>query len=460
MSERLLPLVKSSLILLFILAYVMKSFFPLTFLPPAMALIVVLFFCIALPGTTSLNRNLIILLLCSSTFLVWPAITTFDWAAASIENAGIVTLLLTVPLLGAILHYAPYEEVIVAIANRYMQSNYVFYVITLGLVASLGSLMSLAAVPFAYQLLKPIAANYPAALLYKALSRGFAVNLFWAPNLICVAVVIRYLSISWTQLAMVGICFSLFSFIVACVQGRYELRYWAKSNVTKLAVNRVANITFRPEHKWYLLALLIQIVFVMAALTLLNRYGHKDIYVTVAIVAFVVPLILAAILRKLHVYKQRLKYYFSDILPKMSNEFMLFLTIGFFGYALGKSQYIGILQAHIVRLSGFNSDIISLFIILIIAGLAILGLHPIITISSLAITLGTVNLGLNTMQLAITLITGYIMYLILSPFSSMVMILSGFSRQNVYKMGLKLNWSYAVVLTILITIIIRLWSEY
>ena len=92
-----------------------------------------------------------------------------------------------------------------------------------------------------------------------------------------------------------------------------------------------------------------------------------------------------------------------------------------------------------------------------IMGLAIGGIHPIVSISSLAIALVNIDIGLSALQLAISFITGYIMYLTLSPFSSAVMVLAGISGQNVQDVGIKLNWRYAAALTFAVVSIIHVW---
>lgn len=458
MGMKQLQILKSVLIVMFILAFLLKAFVPLTFLPTFMGAVAALVFCISFRDLTPLNRNMIILLLMVSSYFIWSGSGNFDWGRAMTENAGIITLLLTAPMLGAILHYAPYETVLLSLANRYIQTNYLFYIITLCLVAFMCALMNLAAIPFAYQLLSPVAASYPAATLYRALTRGFAFNLFWTPNLVCVAVVLQYVHISWQELVPAGMFFSVLSFIAASVVGKFDIQ---NGEMSPAELPKDAEKSWGLEEqvnsRRYVVMLLIQVVLILAALMALIQYANKSIYVTVAIIAWAMPLIFALFLGKLAIYRQNLTNYLAKILPNMSSEFMLFSSIGFLGYALAQSPAIAFVQSHLVALSSFSPSVLVVLIIATIACLAIAGIHPIITISSVAIALGNVDIGLSSLQFAISLITGYIMYLLLSPFSSMVMLLSALSRQNVYETGLGLNWRYAVVLVSLVAVTIHGW---
>lgn len=458
MNKRLLPRTQSCLIVLFIVAYLLKSFFYLAFLPYLMSGLAVAFLCISLPGIKTINRNLIILLLFFSGLLILSGPGSFDWAAAIITNDGIVVLLLTVPMLGAILSYAPYETAIMSLANRHIQSSNAFYLTALSLVAFLGSLMTLAALPFTYQLLKPIADRYPSYILYRALSRGFIVNLFWAPNVITIAVVLQYVNISWQQLALAGIVFSAITYTVAWVFGTFE-RYRPLSVSEQDKTAEPVNLFVTREHKRRFIALLLQVGLIVAFIISLSHYAPKNIFANVAPVALTMPLLIALVSRKLSVYKHRLEHYLHTILPGMSNEFMLFLSIGFLGYSLGRVLNITSLQNHTAFFGGIEPGLLCLFVIILIVGLAISGVHPIITISSRSIALGKIELGLSNIHLAITFITGYVLYLIISPFSSMVMILSGFSGRNVYQMGLGLNWRYALAITLVVAFIIQIWAK-
>jgi hypothetical protein len=320
--------------------------------------------------------------------------------------------------------------------------------------------MSLAAIPFTNQLISSVAVKYPAGILYRALTRGFVVNMFWSPNLISIAVVLQYVNISWQELASVGVIFSVLAFLAACLVEKYDAPAGEQCQTDKLAsTEQIDVIPAKSDSRMYISALVIQVALILVALVILSRNVGKSIYITMAIVAVVMPFLFALVLGKIGIYRQRLSDYFSSTLPGMCNEFMLFISIGFFGYALAQSPMIAVVQAQLGKISAYSPSVLVLMIIATIAGLSMFGIHPIITISSLAIALGKMDIGLSNIQLAITLITGYITYLLLSPFSSMVMIMSGLFGQSVYIVGLRLNWRYALVLSLLVTFVIYVWLQ-
>lgn len=449
--------VKSVVLLLFLAAYVLGAFISLSFLAEGMALLIVVVFFISLPDIKQINRNLVLVLLFISGCLIASTPGPFAWVSAIIENAGIAALLMAVPLLRIVLHYAPYESAIQSVAGSYIATGYHFYLLAIGLTAFLGSVMSIAALPFVYQLLLPIAKKYPQEILDRALARGFVINLFWSPNLVAVAVALRYVPVSWQELAAAGIGFSLLSLALVMLVGKYEIEGLQLPDgvVQEQVVNSAELLAENRRHLWILSAQVLCILIVVASIT---YFLKTNIYVTVTLVALTVPFLIALVLQAVPIWYKQLDHYRMAVLPGMVGELIIFLTIGFFGYALAHSSLISILQTELAYFITFSPAALSLLIIVATGVLALIGIHPMITISSVAIILGNDGTGLSQPQLAVTFITGYIMYLLLSPFASVVMIISALTEQSVYQAGLKRNWLYALLLAGLVTVIMALWS--
>ena len=449
--------IKSVVLLLFLAVYVLGAFVSLPFLTEAMALLVVVVFFISLPDIKQVNRSLVLVLLFISGCLIASTPGPFAWVSAIIENAGIAALLMAVPLLRIILYYAPYESAIQSIAGSYIATGYHFYLLAIGLTAFLGSVMSIAALPFVYQLLLPIAKKYPLGILDKALARGFVVNLFWSPNLVAVAVALRYVPISWQELAAAGIGFSLVSVVLAVIVGKYEIQGLQLSDGV-VKEHNVNSAELLAENQRLLWALSVQVLCILIAVAIVTYFLKTNIYITVTLVAMTVPFLIALVLKAVPIWQQQLCYYRMTVLPGMVGELIIFLTIGFFGYALAHSPLISMLRTELAYFITFSPAALSLLIIVAIGTLALIGIHPMITISSVAIILAKAGTEFSHPQLAVTFITGYIMYLLLSPFASVVMIISGLTGESVYQAGMKRNWLYAFLLAGIVTVIMALWS--
>lgn len=444
----------------FIGTYILRAFFDIPVFRILLAAVTFLFCCLNFRALKPLTRNMAISLLVLSGVFIWFDAQPFEWTQAIIENAGLVTMLITSPLLGSILCFAPYDKALLAFADRRIHTNYVFYVMTVCLTAFLGILMNLATIPFMYQLMTPLLQRFSPDVFHRALFRGYAVNLFWAPNMVCVAVVLQYVAIPWNALAPIGLIFSAVSLLAACSVEKYT-NSPEPMPITRQTLNgeKRENVTAKIGVGRYLLLLLAQLALIVSVLLTLTGYVGKNIYVSLAIVAIIIPFALALLFKKMAVYRQQLARYIQETLPRLGNEFIQFTCIGFFGYSFSKSAAVHFVQAQLASINNYNAGIVVFLIIVVIGGLALLGIHPIISISSIAIAFANIDSGISDVQLAIALLTGYIMYLFLSPFSSMVMIMSGLTKKNVYEMGFRLNWQYASILAVAITAMIDIWRR-
>ena len=126
-SAESLTRLKTGIMVLFILSFLMKTLVPLEFFPYFMGSLVGLYFFLGHNDLKPLNRRLILLLSSCSGLFIWMGPAGFHWSRAVIENAGFVTLLMTVPMLGTILYFAPYEQVLLAVANRFIRTSFVFH---------------------------------------------------------------------------------------------------------------------------------------------------------------------------------------------------------------------------------------------------------------------------------------------------------------------------------------------
>lgn len=437
---------RAVLLLLFILGYLVNFFVKIPWLPELRATLALGFFACSVWLIKPLNRLMCLALtLIGAVLLVSHEAAAAAWIRAVIENSGLISLLLTVPLFGLILQYSSYEDAIKALASRHINSSFGYYAAVVTIVNVLGTFLSMAAIPLCYQMIKSIAADYDDTLTARALARGFCANLLWSPNLIAVAVALQYIRLSWYEVAPVGIFLSAVVYLLALGLGRWGLPPVSRSR------QFVTPTAFTPEHRRRLTLLGVQIVLVLGAVLILDYAIGKNVLVAVSLVAFTVPFLIAVCTGKLTVYRRGMQNYFRIMLPSMADMFMLFTCVGFFGFALGSTEFGRLLLSRLLALYAAFPAIAPFLIIWTIGILAVLGVHPIITISSLGICLSGVNIGLTDVQLAISLMMGYILYSLTSPFSSMTLLLSGLLGKNVFAVSIKINLGYALLISLVVT---------
>jgi hypothetical protein len=367
-----------------------------------------------------------------------------DWVNAWLNNAPVICLLLTVSLFTIPLYFEPYHDALNTNVARFAKSPFRFYALTLSLTTALASLLNVASLPFVHNLLKGTAARYPDGVVAKSLIRGTAVNMFWSPAFISLAIVIKYSGISWFAILPCGAALALAAYLAALAFGAVEFR----------GVSREPEEGVEGSSSAILLKLFLQMAIMMVFIALLQYYTGKSALVTVPLVSLTGPLLLALIFSRRRVFTVRIREYFAATLPNSYGEVILFTSFGFFGYALGMSEVKDYIPLAI-RYLGLDTPLTLIPLITFLTTFPCLfGVHPLITISTVAIALPPGSVALTNIQMAGALLLGYVCYGNLSPFSAVNLVIIGLTKEDPVKASIRRNWPFALALTIATTVIL------
>src|SRR5699024_8673728 len=94
--------------------------------------------------------------------------------------------------------------------------------------------------------------------------------------------------------------------------------------------------------------------------------------------------------------------------------------------------------------------------IVIVSFLSFIGVHQIVTISTIVATVSYDDLGIHVITMAMMLLSAWAVSTSLSPVSPIMSIVSGLLKVNVYKIIVCWKLCYAVVIYIVYTVIIYL----
>ncbi len=367
-----------------------------------------------------------------------------DWVKAALNNAPIICLLLTVSLFTIPLYFEPYHEALTSSIARFVRSPFQFYALSLSLTTALGSLLNVACMPFIHSLLRETAGRFRDGVVAKALMRGNTVNMFWSPVFISLAIVIQYSGISWFAVLPTGLVLASATYLVALAFGAVEFRGKARERAESTGDASAA----------ILLKLFLQMAILMVFIALLQYFTHKSALVTVPLVSLTGPLLLALIFSRLGVYKARLRAYLATGLPNSCSEVILFTSFGFFGYALGLSDIRNYIPPAIQYL-GFDSPLTLIPLITFLTAFpSLFGVHPLITISTIAITLPPGSVALTDIQMAGALLLGYVCYGALSPFSAINLVILGLTKEGLIEATIRRHWPYALAVTAVATLLL------
>jgi hypothetical protein len=436
----------SAIKLTYIGMFLCNAFFPSPYLQAAMCLVAVSLFLLIFSEARPATRLMSVLLIGVGVyFLLSYQATPQSWIKASTYNAPLISLVLTVPLLGSILYFEPYQHHLSILISKFASSPYRFYAVASMLLTLLAALINLASFHFIHQLLRNTAEKYPAKLFNSALVRGFIPNVMWSPSYISVALAAQYSNISWFTLAPVGIAMAVAGVASLLAFGWFE--YGHMENTVPQTSAPPSQASLDQAYK-SLVKLLLQTAILISLIVALEYITHKSAMIIVPLVSFTGPLLLALIFGKTEAYLTQSREFITQRLPLMNNEFVLFTAIGFFGYALGISDipaYIPIL----INQLGLDTALTLLPVIVFAIGLlSLIGIHPMITIAALAASLPPGSTPLSNIQMAGSYLAGYTLYSVISPFSAANLLAGSLSKESPLDVGLMQNGMFAMVYTI------------
>lgn len=437
--------VLSAGIFVYLFVYILDSFYAMPMNRYVMVADLLLIHALAFQKVKRVNQIIsAVLTLAGMALLISVHADGHDWLKAWLNNAPVICLLLSVSLFTIPLYFESYHEALSSQMSRFASSPFQFYTLAIGLTTALASLLNVASLPFVHNLFKEAQIANKEELLAKAMIRGTAINMLWSPAFISVAIVVKYAEVSWMELAPSGIILALLALLLSLALGAFE--YDRRKVIISTPEKEVSGKVL-----W---KLFLQLAILLIFVALLQYFTGKSALVTVPLVSFAGPLLLAILFARFGIYRRRLKAYFTGDLPNRFGEVILFTSFGFFGYALGMSELKNYIPLMIESLGLDTPWLLIPLVTLVTTFPCLFGIHPVITISTVAIALPPGSIALSKIQMAGALLLSYVSYGNLSPFSAVNLVIFGLTKANPIKASLQQNWFFTLVLVLASTIIL------
>ncbi|MCG8400585.1 MAG: hypothetical protein MJA84_03205 [Firmicutes bacterium] len=344
-----------------------------------------------------------------------------DWMEAVIKNTGLLVLLIVVPLLGIPLKSAGYVQVLDVMASNYMQKNYQLYWIP-GLFSHiLGFFMNIGSVPLAYEITARGKVAQRAALLARTLSRGTGAIFIWSPSTVAVALVLEYLQVPWTGYFLLGFAFA----VTALVWGYLtEVLVNLKNKVYDTPNAVSPGGAKRPVHLPSLMQIIVYMALFLLMIMLIDLCTPISIIAVIPMVAVTMPALWLVISGHRGMIKSAYVEHFVTKAHQHDGEVVLFVAAGFFSSALILSGWSDGICNYIMNFAGHSNASIAFTILGAIVLASLVGIHPMITVSTFATSLDVSSLGFGPVYLALLLAGGWSLGSIISPIAGNVLIVA------------------------------------
>jgi DcuC family C4-dicarboxylate transporter len=444
--------VRRVIILSFAVLYLTNSFLKSSYISILCSFLLAYIVISALPELPKANLLVSMgIFILGSILLIYQGASSNLWLAALSNNSGLVTLFIAVPLFGLPFFFENYQDDLKALAVKYMTNVWVFCLLVAAVSHLLGVLLSIGAIALIYELFKNNARLYRAEKPFlAAIYQGYIATGFWSPAWASMIVVTENLHLEWLELIPLGLVFALGSIALSLFILKLTLKRSGES-YPNLKPDYGAAVNLRRIYTLLglLLGLIVTIIF-------FDHYTTWQILVIIPVVALLYPIFSALIMGKFPQLKIGFINYYDKTLLRIKNEVVLFTAAGFLGKSLELSGIARVIPQLLPPWLIKYPFLLLLFLMSIMVAASLCGIHPVVSGSALVGTINPGTIGLSVVTFAFTILSGWSVSILLSPFSATSLITSGLTGIPSWDISLRINGPFGLILLIMLALTLTL----
>lgn len=429
--------------------YLLNLFLKLPALKYVTALLLVLVVGQSIFQLPKINRRVVsALFIAGIALLLWKGVEPRLWLEAFLMNANLAALFICVPMMSMPFFYEDYQTQLKNIAQTRMQTLLPFCALVSLSTHILAVLISVGAIAIIYDLMSPNAKLYKSEDTFLAtLTRSYCSSGFWSPAWVSMLVLTAQTEISWVPMIPIGITLALLYNGVNLASIAIKTKRHPEA-FPRLTPDSEVEVDWGKVRKMGLLALSL-----IASIILISTFTGLRLLAIVPMVAIAFPIIVALLQNHVPSYKKGIQKYYNISLLKVKNEVTLFVAAGFLGRVLeytGIGEMIpGLLPTWLNSFPALMS--MSLIMLMIIPSM--IGVHPVVTGTALVTAIAPAAIGMDLTTFALTMLTGWLLTTLVSPFSAISMITAGLSGHTSWDLGLRINGLFGLTIMVLFSFI-------
>lgn len=479
-TENRLQVLRSVLTFCFGIGYIANVFLAQPLLALINTITLVLAVILSFIATKGSTRMIAAVLFFVGAFLLIYAQAPLDiWEKALLENGYLLAMFIMVPLISLPVRYGGYNESLEALFERFGNSESRFYGLVSVMTAFLGVLVSIASVPLTCEVARSSRFAGNARVLATALSRGFITCLFWAPTTATIALSLQLTGADWLSVLPFGLFFAIVAGFIGWIMTTLRERFIARPSCTQGSlvegegVRADADSDDNPslsseqgkgigspqpgalDHKKIAELILFSALYIVAVM-LVGQCLGISIIVAVALMSILVPIIWMAAIKRMPLFKQKVKEeYVAVKLPNVKGQMILFTAAGVLASGI---SYSGVGEIAVTALLQVTNEGVLAVTILVMA-LALVcsafGVHPLVYTTVIGGSLSAAQLGVSPVYLALLLAMGWALGNAVCPTSANTIAVSQLVERSPFKLAL--NWNVAYVLVSTVILVALLW---
>ena len=440
------------LLFCYVTFYMASFFFPLPNAKEISSFLMFLILGFSLPSIRSFSRNV-----CLAFFLIGLSIFLFTGAPwqkifFSIgENGGLLALFVLIPIMAMPFFYDDYQGELGNITRRYTSSVVPFLLFILLSCHFLALMVFAGCFVILYHLFVKQAKEYSCTPLFHiALLQGYMSAGFWGPVWPPASIIPNRLGLSWLDVMPIGVIFSSLMLLGAgiCLWRTVENN---PQLYPRFLPDKSVSVDWQRVRTLGLLAAALVI-----GIVLVNYMTRWSMFIIVPLTSVPFAFFTALIQNKMDKLKSGAVAYYKEGIVSTKAEFCLFIVAGFLGAAIEYSNAGEFVVQFLPEAFFQYPALVALSIIAFLMITSFIGVHPIVSAPSLALALSAEHIGLNQLSFSLTLLSGWVLGLTVSPFSSGIMLLAALAQKTPWEIGPFANWKFAAGMAVVFSLAVSL----
>ncbi|MEK4030560.1 hypothetical protein MKZ02_18780 [Pseudobacillus sp. FSL P4-0506] len=433
------------LFLVLITFYLFSALFPQWDIQPLLSVLCLTAVAITFWATKKFVQILGSIFLASGLWLLWTSGASWQEYLLSFgPMLDLLTMFVLIPILGIPIRLGEYGSSIQSLIQKKVKTPGHLYMLTSGISYFFSIFMNLATLPMTYHSIRPALSIFPVQhkerFMSRAITRGFAMPLTWAPVTPIVGIVIVMTGVSWVSVLPYLIPLSLFGLLMDWYIGSRKAKKMPLSSdsisMHEMAVSVEQHPASRAGRVWQILIAILIFNVTISIAELQFSYSFLTL-VSLAVIPF--AFVWSLLLRKGKAFGKQLLEHFRAFSIGMKDQFFIYLSAGFFISTIKISHTNELLYDWITSL--INVIGVEFFLILlplIPLAFAFIGLHPAVTLALMAEALAPDVIGISPAVLTVAMLAGAVSAFLVGPYNATIGLMSNIAKESSYKIS---NWN-------------------
>ncbi len=356
----------------------------------------------------------------------------------------LLTMFTLVPILGIPIKLGGYSGGIQTIIQNKVRTSGQLYMITSGFSYFFSIFMNLATLPMTYYSIRPALNIIPVQnkerFMSRAITRGFAMPLLWAPVTPIVGIVITMTGVSWVSILPYVVPLSIVGMGLDWFIGSRQSKIMIK-NKKSVSVSEMA-ATIEPgqiNRSGRVFQILLAIIIFNVVISLVEKSFSYPFLFLVSLLVIPFAFTWSIFLKKGKEFGAQLFKHFQDFSFSMKDQFFIYLSAGFFISTINVSHANVWLDGWIskfIHVAGV--EVFLILLPLIPLAFAFLGLHPAVSLALMTEGLNPEVIGISPHILTVAMLAGAVSAFLVGPYNATLGLMSNLVKESSYKVS---NWN-------------------